>query len=53
MHLRARLVARGSPGPLAALIESQFRAYSPTHTPDRVLGLPPRRSYLSSQGQVN
>jgi hypothetical protein len=38
---------------LAALIESQFRAYSPTHTLDRVLGLPQRRSYLSSQGQVN
>ena len=34
------LLAQGSPGPLTALIASQFRAYSPTHTLDRVLGLP-------------
>jgi hypothetical protein len=51
MQLAARLVARGWTGP--PLIEGQVRAYSPTHTPDRVRGLPPRRSDLVSNGQIN
>ena len=53
MQLAAMLVARGRRALLAALIEGQFRAYSPIHTLDRALGLPQRRSYLSSEGQIN
>jgi len=52
-QLRAMLLARGRRALLAALIEGQFRVYSPIHTLDRVLGLPQRGSYLSSQGQIN
>jgi hypothetical protein len=44
---------RGRRALLAALIGSQFRAHSPTHTLNGALGLPPRRSHQASQGQVH
>ena len=47
MQLRARLVARGWPGPVR--IEGQVRAYSLAHKPDRVRGLPQHRIHLVSQ----
>jgi hypothetical protein len=52
MHLAAMLVVRGWPDP-PDLIDGQCSAYSPIHTPACVHRVSPRRSYLTSIGQIN